>query len=232
MKNNNKEIATSNQTEKLQQYIKNYEKQLESIEDALEESLTDIWDSNVDPISLDLAPYEQTHIHKLINTDNKIFNKVTLVFAALCQEMQSLKEVVFQKEKLRNIFIHLTSEKKTKKAHKKFFAPIKLFGEGTIDDEKTFNNEGEVQQRFGKMMPLLLDISNWIDRCYAVVKNLIFQFSTLYHAHQKLYEVSFKNVHMQTVFDRLADLLTTFVTLDETFASGGVYTNALNTYKR
>jgi hypothetical protein len=143
-------IATAFQTEKLNTFIKNYERQLETIQEALEESLSgiwylfdlfgllfivftffsfcsfffafsvfcfyihflhlcfnfyfsfllfcfcvlDVWDATVDPIAFDLAPYEQTHILKLINTDNKIYNKVTLVFAALCQEMQSLKEAV------------------------------------------------------------------------------------------------------------------------------------------
>jgi len=47
---------------------------------------------------------------KLVNTDNKIYNKVTLVFAALCQEMQFLKEAVRKKKKqikikIKNIII-------------------------------------------------------------------------------------------------------------------------------
>jgi hypothetical protein len=88
------EIATAHQTERLQQFTKNFHKQLETIEDALEESLSDVWDLTVDPISLDLAPYEQTHILRLVSTDNKIFNKVILVFASLCQEMQSLRDTV------------------------------------------------------------------------------------------------------------------------------------------
>jgi hypothetical protein len=118
------------------------------------------------------------------------------------------------------------------KAQRKFFTSLRLFGESTIDDEKTCNTEGEIQKRFAKIQPLLLDISDWTDRAYAVVKNLIYQFSTLYHGQQTLYEVSFRHVHLQSVFDRLADLLATFITLDETFASGGIFINALNTYKR
>ena len=55
-----------------------------------------------------LLPYEQTHLLQLIRTDNKIFNKIITVLAALCCEMQSLKH----------------------EAETKFYPALLLYGEG------------------------------------------------------------------------------------------------------
>ncbi len=75
-------------------FVKRYAKQIEDIEYALEESLSEVWDSQVDPLTLSVKPYEQTSLLHLIKTDNKVFNKILLVFSSLCSEIQQLKEIV------------------------------------------------------------------------------------------------------------------------------------------
>lgn len=68
--------------------------QLQEVEEALDESLSEVWDAIVDPIALAIEPYEQTHILELVNTDNKVFNKIITVFGALCSEIKHLSETV------------------------------------------------------------------------------------------------------------------------------------------
>jgi WASH complex subunit 7 len=75
-------------------FLDEYSQQLREIEEALHESLSDVWDATVDPVALSIAPYEQSSILELLNTENKLFNKVMLVFASLCSEASQLISIV------------------------------------------------------------------------------------------------------------------------------------------
>jgi WASH complex subunit 7 len=202
--------------------VKQYTKQIEEIENALEESLNEVWDSTIDPISLSVKPYEQTNLIQLIKTDNKVFNKVLLVFASVCSEIHQLKDLVRVP--------HLTVNLMVTKASQKFYGPLKLFGEVINSDHKE-PSEGDTQVHFGRILPFLLDLSKFVNRCYAVTKNVVHQLASLHHTQQKLYS-NFKMVHLQTVFDHLADLFSVLITLDEIVLSNGAFQNYLNLYKR
>lgn len=80
--------------EVMQDFIKTYATQLHQLEEALQESMSDAGDILRDPVALSLSSYEQTNIIELINTENKVFNKVLLVFAALCKETNQLTKLV------------------------------------------------------------------------------------------------------------------------------------------
>lgn len=81
----------------MENYLKEYSTQLRSIEEALRETISDVWDPLKDPVSLNLEPYEQTNIIHLINTENSLFNKVLLVFASLGKESNNLVKIVCEK---------------------------------------------------------------------------------------------------------------------------------------
>uniref|UniRef100_A0ACB8FMZ8 WASH complex subunit 4 n=1 Tax=Sphaerodactylus townsendi TaxID=933632 RepID=A0ACB8FMZ8_9SAUR len=72
-------------------FLEAYTSQLKRIEDALDDSVGDVWDFNLDPIELNLLPYEQSSLLELIKTENKVLNKVITVYAALCCEIKKLK---------------------------------------------------------------------------------------------------------------------------------------------
>ena len=93
-------------------------------------------------------------------------------------------------------------------------------------------DEGEVQLRFGKILPLLIDLSKFVTRCYHVARNLVFQMASLYNPQQKLYIASFKAVHLTTVYEALSDLFTVLITLDQTISTNEAISNALGMYKR
>lgn len=101
--------------------------------------------------------------------------------------------------------------------------------EGDIEDGAA---EGDAQVNFGKILPLLIELSEFVKRAYLVTKNTIQQLASLYHSHQKLYSTSFKNVHLYSVLDNLGELLTVLITLDEILLSNPHFSNGLALYKR
>ncbi|XP_020600408.1 WASH complex subunit 4-like, partial [Orbicella faveolata] len=84
-------IVGEAQLRKYGQFLEEYASQLKAIENALDDSVGDSWDFSLDPIALQTLPYEQSRLLELIKTDNKVFNKVVMVFASLCREMDQLK---------------------------------------------------------------------------------------------------------------------------------------------
>ncbi|KAF3814503.1 hypothetical protein GH733_017661 [Mirounga leonina] len=56
-------------------FLEEYTSQLRRIEDALDDSIGDVWDFNLDPIALKLLPYEQSSLLELIKTENKAETK-------------------------------------------------------------------------------------------------------------------------------------------------------------
>lgn len=78
----------------MKDFIKKYATDLQTLTNALDESLNNVWDATVDPIGLSFAPYEQTNVVQLIHTDNKVFNKIMMIFVSLSSEMTFLKETV------------------------------------------------------------------------------------------------------------------------------------------
>ncbi|XP_027049103.1 WASH complex subunit 4-like [Pocillopora damicornis] len=178
------------QLKKYGQFLEEYASQLKAIEDALDDSVGDSWDFSLDPIALQTLPYEQSRMLELIKTENKVFNKVIMVFASLCREMDQLKH----------------------EATTKFFTPLLLYEEAGADKEQV--QEGDNQVRLGRMLPLLQDISSFVTRAYEVVKNVIQQLASL-HSKEGPKVMDVTGVHFTTVFEHLAGLLGVLITLDE-----------------
>ncbi|XP_071139375.1 WASH complex subunit 4-like isoform X2 [Mytilus edulis] len=202
------QIVGEVQLKKYGKFLEDYATQLREIEEALDDSIGDSWDMTLDPISLQLLPYEQTSLLQLIRTDNKIFNKIITVFAALCCEMQSLKH----------------------EAENKFYNALLFYGEGEPDEGL---QDGDAQVQMGKMMSLIQELSCFVTRSYEVVKSVVQQFSCLYTASRsgpKLINVT--DVHFQVVYEHLGDLLTVLITLDEIINNHGTLTDHWTLYKR
>ncbi|XP_022808632.1 WASH complex subunit 4-like [Stylophora pistillata] len=178
------------QLKKYGQFLEEYASQLKAIEDALDDSVGDSWDFSLDPIALQTLPYEQSRMLELIKTENKVFNKVIMVFASLCREMDLLKH----------------------EATTKFYTPLLLYEEAGADKEQV--QEGDNQVRLGRMLPLLQDISSFVIRAYEVVKNVIQQLASL-HSKEGPKVMDVTGVHFTTVFEHLAGLLGVLITLDE-----------------
>jgi WASH complex subunit 7 len=90
--------------------LDDYSIKLQRIEDTLDESVNNSWDLSVDPAVVESSPAEHCTLVQLIDTDNKILNKVLIALAATCAEIEFLQV-----------------EAKTK-----YFTAILFYGEGKI----------------------------------------------------------------------------------------------------
>ncbi|RXN23347.1 WASH complex subunit 7 [Labeo rohita] len=68
-------IHTEVQVKNYEKFLEEYTAQLQGIEEALDDSIGDVWDFTLDPITLKLLPYEQSSLLELIKTDNKAETK-------------------------------------------------------------------------------------------------------------------------------------------------------------
>ncbi|RXM34723.1 WASH complex subunit 7 [Acipenser ruthenus] len=124
------EIHAEVQLKNYGKFLEEYTSQLKGIEDALDESIGDVWDFTLDPIALQLLPYEQSSLLELIKTENKVLNKVITVYAALCCEIKKLKH----------------------EAETKFYTGLLYYGEGA---SHTSVVEGESQIQMGRFISFL-----------------------------------------------------------------------------
>ncbi|XP_032078057.1 WASH complex subunit 4 [Thamnophis elegans] len=189
-------------------FLEAYTSQLKRIEDALDDSIGDVWDFNLDPIALNLLPYEQSSLLELIKTENKVLNKVITVYAALCCEIKKLKH----------------------EAETKFYNGLLFYGEGTVDSSKV---EGDSQIQMGRFISFLQELSCFVTRCYEVVMNVVHQLAALYTSNKntpKVIETS--GVHFQTMYEHLGELLTVLLTLDEIVNNHATLKDHWTMYKR
>uniref|UniRef100_T1J3X6 WASH complex subunit 4 n=1 Tax=Strigamia maritima TaxID=126957 RepID=T1J3X6_STRMM len=184
-------LVIDNQIKKSDNFLEEYSYQLRDIESSLVDFSSDTWDIEQDPIKLEFCPFEQATLLQLINTDNKILNKVITVLATLCCEIDEL----------------------TQEADVKFYNTLLYYGEG---EPVNGLEEGEAQLFIGRLMPFLQKLSGFVNRCYEVTKNVIHQLASLHNNTKqapKLIEVA--DVHFQPVYEYLGRLLSTLLTLDE-----------------
>uniref|UniRef100_G3PJT1 WASH complex subunit 4 n=1 Tax=Gasterosteus aculeatus aculeatus TaxID=481459 RepID=G3PJT1_GASAC len=201
-------IHTEVQLKNYSKFLEEYTSQLRGIEEALDDSIGDVWDFTLDPIALKLLPYEQSSLLELIKTDNKVLNKVITVYAALCSEVKKLKY----------------------EAETKFYNGLLYYGEGVSNTSVV---EGESQIQMGRFISFLQELSCFVSRCYEVVVNIVHQLAALYNSNKgstKIIESS--GVHFQIVYEHLGELLVVLLTLDEIMENHGTLKDHWKMYKR
>ncbi|XP_037306839.2 WASH complex subunit 4 isoform X2 [Pungitius pungitius] len=201
-------IHTEVQLKNYSKFLEEYTSQLRGIEEALDDSIGDVWDFTLDPIALKLLPYEQSSLLELIKTDNKVLNKVITVYAALCSEVKKLKY----------------------EAETKFYNGLLYYGEGVSNTSVV---EGEAQIQMGRFISFLQELSCFVSRCYEVVVNIVHQLAALYNSNKgstKIIESS--GVHFQIVYEHLGELLVVLLTLDEIMENHGTLKDHWKMYKR
>ncbi|CAB1331538.1 unnamed protein product [Coregonus sp. 'balchen'] len=201
-------IHTEVQQKNYGKFLEEYTSQLKGIEDALDDSIGDVWDFTLDPIALKLLPYEQSSLLELIKTDNKVLNKVITVYAALCSEVKKLKY----------------------EGENKFYNGLLYYGEGVSDSSVV---EGESQVQMGRFISFFQELSCFVSRCFEVVVNIVHQLAALYNSNKgatKIIESS--GVHFQTVYEHLGELLVVLLTLDEIMENHGTLKDHWKMYKR
>ena len=114
-----------------------------------------IWNPFSDIVSVHTEAHEACDVPELVVTDNKHVSKVVLVFSSLTAEFIRLRSI----------------------AEGDFFRPLSCFGERYDDDPIP---EGEESSNIAAILPLLEDLSSFVQRCHDVVANAISQLAGLY----------------------------------------------------
>jgi hypothetical protein len=196
------------QLEKLRKFVASHGQDLRVVEQALDETATELWDPHSDVVGINHEPAEQCRIHELIDTDNKSMAKVLAVFAALSEEFSTLVEI----------------------GQRDFFGPLSCFGERFDDNQLP---EGEEMEQVAAALPLFERLSFFASRCHTVVGNTLSQLAGLYTSGKdSAYEKSFKGVHMYYLLMRMADVIRVLVTLDALVASNAALQEQWYEYKQ
>uniref|UniRef100_A0A672LU81 WASH complex subunit 4 n=1 Tax=Sinocyclocheilus grahami TaxID=75366 RepID=A0A672LU81_SINGR len=197
-------IHTKVQVKNYEKFLEEYTAQLQGIEEALDDSVGDVWDFTLDPIALKLLPYEQSSLLELIKTDNKVLNKVITVYAALCCEVKKLKY------------------ENPEKMYPGLQKNIKMIS-GSCDTE-----DWSIVL-FGCM---LQELSCFVSRCFEVVVNIVHQLAALYISNNATKIIESTGVHFQTVYEHLGELLVVLITLDEIMENHATLKDHWKMYKR
>ncbi|KAG5273076.1 hypothetical protein AALO_G00147380 [Alosa alosa] len=201
-------IHTEVQLKNYGKFLEEYTSQLKGIEEALDDTIGDVWDFTLDPIALQLVPHEQSSLLELIKTENKVLNKVITVYAALCSEVKKLKY----------------------EAENKFYNGLLYYGEGASDTSVV---EGESQIQMGRFISFLQELSCFVSRCFEVVVNMVHQLAALYNSNKAATKIiESTGVHFQTVYEHLGELLVILITLDEIMENHTTLKDHWKMYKR
>ncbi|PNF21208.1 hypothetical protein B7P43_G05087, partial [Cryptotermes secundus] len=200
-------IAGEVQLRSYGRFLEEYGAQLKGIEEALEDSVCDSWDVSLGPIYLQFVPYEHTTLLQLIDTDNKVLNKILVVFATLCAEVRYLKS----------------------EAKNKYYDTILFYGEGGEGNLQ----DGAAQLLLSRMLPHLQELSCFVKRCEQVVVQIVEQLAALYSSSRDAtYVINATGIHFQDVFEHLGDILVVLLTLDEVLGNHSTLHDHWIIYKR
>jgi hypothetical protein len=131
--------------------------------------------SSSTPVGLDATPREDASLATIVHTDNKLFNKVILIFAHLCIEAEALKT----------------------HARQHILPPLLVLNEEAAGPATRPETEGAA------LLPLLFEMQVFMQRANALTINLLHQLASLYESKQRLYVSTFKAVKLRRAFEAL-----------------------------
>ena len=164
---------------------------------------------------MDVRPPERAAALELIQTGERSLRKVLAVLAFASDEARELCEL----------------------AESHFLPGLLSFGDLPADEQGQEEEEDDERRdvlAFGRALPFLQETSNFVERCHACCVNLVQQLAALYSSSSgnESYVVTFKDVHLEPVFEALSELLGTLVTLDCAVRAVDNLASAWAEYKR
>jgi WASH complex subunit 7 len=194
-------------------FIQSHESLLRNIEGAIRETASEGKDHHIKPIKISTEQLERVYAQDLISTENEDVRKALTVLVYLCDEISQLKDI----------------------AESKFYRPLLIFGQNALDPTGGSDSEDKLtiskEKMIGKILPFLQELSNFIDRCYAVTVNLIQQLASLFNPKSSLYRTTFKHTHLPTAYYSVAKVLTVLMTLDAIIQQNDILLSSWSSYK-
>ena len=171
------------------------------------------------PVAIDATPRSEVACNSLVQTDNKLFNKVIIVFSYLCDEATALRDRA--RDHLRPALLLLADQRALATA-------AVAGGVATA----TLAEPPRPEVAANAALPLLLAVQQFSIRVNALAVNLIRQLASLYSPQQKLFAATFRAVTMRRAFDALGDLLGVLILLDDALLRSTHLPEALAGYRR
>ncbi|KAJ8601416.1 hypothetical protein CTAYLR_005928 [Chrysophaeum taylorii] len=188
-----------------------HESELEVLKSEVVEDKVVLWplERRASVVRLEVRPPERAPAIELAQTGERSLRKVIGVFAFVGDEVRELADLA--------------------DAH--FVPGLSCFGDGRACDEVA-PGPGQREVEFGRALPFLQELSNFVDRCHACALNLVQQLAALYSPVEESYAVTFRDVRLEAAFQSLADLLALLVTVDLAVDQNEALAAAWADYKR
>uniref|UniRef100_A0A7S1TNP6 WASH complex subunit 4 n=2 Tax=Phaeomonas parva TaxID=124430 RepID=A0A7S1TNP6_9STRA len=199
-------------------FVQEHEGTLRSAEESLQQGLG-APPRVLQDVKCSLAATERVFPQDLIWAENALLRKVLLVFTFLCEEMEELRsaaEPVFYRKLL--VFGSRETE---------YASP-----DDAAADASGLGATGGPECEMGRLLPILQDLSNFIDRSYCIAVNTVQQLAALYHEREALHKSTFSRTHLLPVFRGLAQVLEMLVTIDAIVEQNDELADAWGAYKR
>jgi len=197
------------QLQKTLNVVQNHDKSLDELIDKSAGAVAKRLGSYEDVVLLHSMPIErakaQDILHTEEDTDSPEIVKVLLVLVYLCDEAYELCETASSSFFPKLLSFGLVAESE----------PEGVGGSTNQEAEGMKSGGGQVEWRMGCMVPVLQELSNFVDRCYAIVANLLCQLSAL-SSNDKDPTVAdnFISTPLPPAYNALSSILMTLLTLD------------------
>ncbi|RNF03128.1 WASH complex subunit 7 [Trypanosoma conorhini] len=205
--------------DKLHGFVAAHEKMLMEVEQTFDSRWDpELWDPHSDTVALQLgtpASRQREGATSIADTlgrtqlHNRLFYRITLCFASLVLEMDSLAEEAFAV----------------------FIPPLAMFGDDSCRDEGI--PDEEAQQGAGRMLGLLQELWAWVRRVRRVVLQTVRQLAALYSPLREHDNYRpFTQVRFLRVWRSLADLFAALVSVEEVLQTHDTLRRGLSVYRK
>lgn len=175
------------QLQKFLSLAQSYEADLLTVRAEVAEDRVTWWsDERAVAVRIEATAPERAPTLELAQTGERSLRKIMSVFAFVSDEVRELVEMA-----------------------EVYFVPgLSCFGEGREEEATTREVE------FGRTLPFLQELSNFVERCHACALNLVQQLAALYSPEDESYADTFRDVRLAAPFQSLSHLLGVLVELD------------------
>ena len=156
-------------------------------------------------VALDATPRAEVACSSLVQTDNKLLNKVIIVFAFLCDEADAMRE------------------------HARALLPALLL---LAEPPASTGEPAKLEAIAAGALPLLFTVQQFVGRANAVAINLVHQLASLYEPKQRLFAATFRTVTMRRAFDALGELFGILIAIDDAMLRASHLPEAFAAYRR
>lgn len=152
------------------------------------------------PIRIRYSPKNENITYfQLVNSDNKILNKIIIVFTHLCT---SANDLVEKSRELIQRFLFYDED-------------LSMIG---VEGAEGYGNIVKISE----ILKFLFEIKYFLNNCVAVTVNMTKQLGALFETEKSYFNLQ-ASIHFQSVFHRFADVIHIFVIFNEILSNSNIH---------